>query len=133
MLQVFLQPSNHNVIILYSLTGLCPSPSESNVSGCFLTGFLQPPPVNSLPPQPPYGPPTGYQPPVYPMPMPPPQPIPPPYVVPPQMPPGQPPAPIPPPSAHYPINPAPPVMPQVSRSRLLERDYSNLCRLDFYL
>ncbi|XP_031432898.1 KH homology domain-containing protein 4 isoform X2 [Clupea harengus] len=75
-------------------------------------GFLQPPPVNGLPPQPPYGPPTGYQPPVYPMPMPPPQPIPPPYVVPPQMPPGQPPAPIPPPSAHYPINPAPPVMPQ---------------------
>ncbi|XP_041964437.1 KH homology domain-containing protein 4 isoform X1 [Alosa sapidissima] len=76
-------------------------------------GFIQPPPVNGLPPHPPYCPPAGYQPPGYPMPMPPPQPMPPPYVVPPHMPPGTPPAPIPPPSAQYPINPAPPVMPQL--------------------
>ncbi|KAL2084733.1 hypothetical protein ACEWY4_020251 [Coilia grayii] len=75
-------------------------------------GFIHPPPMNGLPPQPPYCPPAGYQPPGYPMPMPPPQPIPPPYIVPPQMPVGTPPAPIPPPSAQYPINPAPPVMPQ---------------------
>ncbi|XP_063055267.1 KH homology domain-containing protein 4 isoform X2 [Engraulis encrasicolus] len=84
-------------------------------------GFMQPPPMNGLPPHPhphphpPYCPPApGFQPPGYPMPMPPPhpQPIPPPYMVPPQMP-AVPPAPVPPPpGAQFSINPAPPVMPQ---------------------
>ncbi|KAL0985197.1 hypothetical protein UPYG_G00153980 [Umbra pygmaea] len=47
-------------------------------------GFMQPPMVNGMPPQPPYYPPAGYQP-SYPLPVPPPQsqPIPPPYTVPP--------------------------------------------------
>ncbi|XP_051999778.1 KH homology domain-containing protein 4 isoform X2 [Xyrauchen texanus] len=64
-------------------------------------GFIQPPPVNGLPPQPPYYPSAGFQP-TYPAPLPPPQPVPLPYSVPPAVP-----IPVPPPNAQYPITPAP--------------------------
>ncbi|KAM4601184.1 KH homology domain-containing protein 4 isoform 2-T2 [Polymixia lowei] len=72
-------------------------------------GFIQPPVVNGMPPQPPYYPPAGYQP-GYPMPVPPPQPqpVPPPYTVPPPLPPGAP-AGVPP---QYPLPPAPATLPQ---------------------
>uniref|UniRef100_A0A667XIW1 KH homology domain-containing protein 4 n=1 Tax=Myripristis murdjan TaxID=586833 RepID=A0A667XIW1_9TELE len=67
-------------------------------------GFIQPPVVNGMPPQPPYYPPAGFQP-GFPMPVPPPQPqpVPPPYTVPPPIPPGAPAA-VPP---QYPLPPAP--------------------------
>ncbi|XP_064153424.1 KH homology domain-containing protein 4 isoform X2 [Anguilla rostrata] len=68
-------------------------------------GFIQPPALNGMPPQPPYYPPAGYQP-GYPPPVPPPQPVPPPYTVPPPVLPGAPAA-MPPPSSQYPIAPAP--------------------------
>ncbi|XP_048009028.1 KH homology domain-containing protein 4 isoform X4 [Megalobrama amblycephala] len=65
-------------------------------------GFIQPPVINGIPPQPPYYPPAGFQP-SYPAPVPPPpQPVAPPYPVAPVAP-----APVPPPTAQYPITPAP--------------------------
>ncbi|XP_051721947.1 KH homology domain-containing protein 4 isoform X3 [Ctenopharyngodon idella] len=65
-------------------------------------GFIQPPVINGIPPQPPYYPPAGFQP-SYPAPVPPPpQPVAPPYPVAPAAP-----APVPPPTAQYPITPAP--------------------------
>lgn len=75
-------------------------------------GFIQPPVINGIPPQPPYYPPAGFQP-SYPAPVPPPpQPVAPPYPVAPAAP-----APVPPPTAQYPITPAPAnVPPQVTRS-----------------
>uniref|UniRef100_A0A8C9VWP2 KH homology domain-containing protein 4 n=1 Tax=Scleropages formosus TaxID=113540 RepID=A0A8C9VWP2_SCLFO len=73
-------------------------------------GFIQPPAVNGMPPQPPYYPPAGYQP-SYPLPVPPPQPVPPPYTVPPPVPPG-PTAVMPPPSTQYSVTPAPASVPQ---------------------
>ncbi|XP_059402954.1 KH homology domain-containing protein 4 isoform X1 [Carassius carassius] len=60
-------------------------------------GFVQPPVVNGIPPQPPYYPPAGFQP-SYPVPIPPPQPVPPQYPVAP--------VPAPPPTAQYPMTPA---------------------------
>ncbi|KAJ8287877.1 hypothetical protein COCON_G00005360 [Conger conger] len=74
-------------------------------------GFIQPPALNGMPPQPPYYPPAGYQP-GYPPPVPPPQPVPPPYTVPPPVLQGATPA-MPPPSAQYPIAPAPATLTQV--------------------
>ncbi|XP_071402205.1 KH homology domain-containing protein 4 [Centroberyx affinis] len=76
-------------------------------------GFIQPPVVNGMPPQPPYYPPAGFQP-GFPMPVPPPQPqpVPPPYTGPPPIPPGAP-AGVPP---QYPLplapGPAPGTLPQ---------------------
>ncbi|KAJ8392801.1 hypothetical protein AAFF_G00070050 [Aldrovandia affinis] len=67
-------------------------------------GFIQPPALNGMPPQPPYYPPAGYQP-GYPLPVPPPQPVPPPYTVPPPVLPGA--AAMPPPSSQYPVAPGP--------------------------
>ncbi|XP_016414493.1 KH homology domain-containing protein 4 [Sinocyclocheilus rhinocerous] len=60
-------------------------------------GFIHPPAVNGIPPQPPYYPPAGFQP-SYPAPIPPPQPVAPQYPVAP--------APGPVPTAQYPITPA---------------------------
>ncbi|KAJ8005076.1 hypothetical protein DPEC_G00142900 [Dallia pectoralis] len=73
-------------------------------------GFMQPPMVNGMPPQPPYYPP-GFQP-SYPLPVPPPQtqPVPPPFTVPPPIPPGVP-ASLPPPN-QYTLPPAPVSLPQ---------------------
>ncbi|XP_029360720.1 KH homology domain-containing protein 4 isoform X3 [Echeneis naucrates] len=67
-------------------------------------GFVQPPVVNGMPPQPPYYPPPGYQP-GYPMSAPPlqPQPVPPPYTAPPPIPPAAPTT-VPP---QYPLHPPP--------------------------
>uniref|UniRef100_A0A673LHJ1 KH homology domain-containing protein 4 n=1 Tax=Sinocyclocheilus rhinocerous TaxID=307959 RepID=A0A673LHJ1_9TELE len=69
-------------------------------------GFIHPPAVNGIPPQPPYYPPAGFQP-SYPAPIPPPQPVAPQYPVAP--------APGPVPTAQYPITPAS-VPAQVMRS-----------------
>ncbi|KAJ8289970.1 hypothetical protein GJAV_G00007290 [Gymnothorax javanicus] len=68
-------------------------------------GFIQPPAMNGMSPQPPYYPPPGYQP-GYTPPVPPPQPVPPPYTVPPPVLPSAAPT-MPPPSAQYPLPPAP--------------------------
>ncbi|XP_076826704.1 KH homology domain-containing protein 4 isoform X5 [Brachyhypopomus gauderio] len=68
-------------------------------------GFVVPPAVNGMPPQPPYCPPTGFQA-SYPPPGPPPYSLPPPAV---SL--GPPPS-IPPPNAQYPITPAPANVPQ---------------------
>ncbi|XP_050986821.1 KH homology domain-containing protein 4 isoform X2 [Labeo rohita] len=68
-------------------------------------GFIQPPAVNGIPPQPPYYPPAGFQP-SYPAPVPPPQPVAPQYPVAPAAP-----APVPPPTGQYPITPAPASVP----------------------
>ncbi|XP_067094825.1 KH homology domain-containing protein 4 [Osmerus mordax] len=77
-------------------------------------GFIQPPVVNGMPPQPQYYPPAGFQP-GYPMPVPPPQPqpqpVPPPYTVPPPIPPGAPTG-VPPLGSQYSLPPAPVSMPQ---------------------
>lgn len=80
---------------------------------CRSAGFIQPPVINGIPPQPPYYPPAGFQP-SYPVSVPPPpQPVvAPPYPVVPAAP-----APVPPPTAQYPITPAPAtVPPQVTLS-----------------
>ncbi|XP_069041139.1 KH homology domain-containing protein 4 isoform X2 [Lepisosteus oculatus] len=76
-------------------------------------GFIQPPALNGMPPQPPYYPPSGYQP-SYNMPVPPPQSGIPPYGVPSSLPPPVPPASttVMPPSTQYSVSAAPESLPQ---------------------
>lgn len=89
------------------------------IAVCLSAGFIQPPAVNGIPPQPPYYPPAGFQP-SYPAPVPPPQPVAPQYPVAPAAP-----APVPPPTGQYPITPAPASVPaQVRRISHVTRVYS---------
>ncbi|XP_066539398.1 KH homology domain-containing protein 4 isoform X2 [Hoplias malabaricus] len=73
-------------------------------------GFIQPPAVNGISPQPPYYPPAGFQP-SYPPPVPPPQPVPAPYTLSPPAVPAGAAVTIPHPSAQYPVTSAPANLP----------------------